>query len=217
MKRILEVTNLTKSFVNQKTKEDFIVLDSISFKLHEGEILGIMGPSGCGKSTLLKLIKGFERPDSGQIFFEGKDITYSSPQKTKEIQLIFQDPYSSFNPALKLRTQIKEVLKKAQCDENYLDELLDRFHLPKEILFRHPRSVSGGQLQRLAVLRALLMGPKVLLADEPTSSLDLSVQAKMLNLFAELQSALKLSIIFVSHDPDVINYISDRVIKLRAI
>lgn len=214
MSELLRVQNITKTFFNKRSKERLSVLNDVSFTLNQGEILGIMGNSGCGKTTLLKIIKRFEPADSGEVIFRGKNIMNSKLGGTREIQLIFQDPYSAFNPALRLNTQIREALKIGKKPESALRDLLTKFHIDMAYLSHYPQQLSGGQLQRLAIARTLLISPKILLADEPTSSLDLSIQAKTLNLFVELQKNFGISIIFVSHNYDVINYISDRIIRL---
>jgi len=214
MNELLRVENISKSFFNRETHADFSVLNSVSFTLNDGEILGIMGPSGCGKSTLLRVIKGFYTPDAGKIIFDNVDITGHKPQSTPEIQMIFQDPYNSFNPVLRLRASFAELIKIKKITWADIKNNIRNISLPESVLGKFPRQLSGGQLQRLSILRALLMNPRIILADEPTSSLDLSIQAKVLNLFARIQKEKHISIIFVSHDPDVIKYISDKTIKL---
>lgn len=197
------------------------ILDSCSFTLHEGETLGLCGPSGSGKSTLARLLAGLEHPDSGQILFHGKDI-FSSDKKTrrrlrKSIQILFQDPQGTFNPARKLADSLHRVVKLNELNlpESCISEALSTVGLHIEILNRYPQEISGGQAQRLALARILLLKPEFLILDEPTSGLDISVQAQILHLLKALKNKEKISYLFISHDKDVLAFMSDRIMTMK--
>jgi len=184
-------------------------LNNVSFTLYEGEIVGLVGASGSGKSTLCKCVLGLLRE------YEGDVVHY-----TEHPQMVFQDPYASLNPKKKIGWILEEPLriqKKYSRTERYAKvmEILARVKLPNEIYDRYPRELSGGQRQRVSIALALITGTRFVLADEPLSALDVTVQAQMLQLLKELQAQEKICYLFVSHDLDVVNQICDRVLVLE--
>jgi oligopeptide/dipeptide ABC transporter ATP-binding protein len=194
-------------------------VDGVSFTINRGEFYGLVGESGCGKSTVARLVSRLMKPTRGKIFFQGTDITemkgrmFSSIRR--QIQMVFQDPFGSFNPKMRMREALSEIGKyyginrKESADRILM--LLSYVGLSEDVLSRFPREFSGGQLQRLAVVRALMTDPMFVVADEPVSSLDVSVQAQLLNLLCDLRSRLSLTMLFISHDIAVVEYLCDRV------
>lgn len=222
-----KVSNISKTYIQKnllKQAHETPALRGVSFRLARGEILGVVGETGCGKSTLARIICALEKPDEGQVFLEGQDLLQLRPRelnaRRKDFQIIFQDSVSSMNPRMKVSEIIAEPLRNyngagGRDRKDTVIKALELVGLPKEILNRYPHQLSGGQRQRVNIARALVLKPKLLVCDEPTSSLDVSVQAQVLNLLAGLRDDLGLSIIFISHDLGVIRYISDRVIVMR--
>jgi oligopeptide transport system ATP-binding protein len=198
-------------------------VDNISFDLFEGKTTGLVGESGCGKSTVGRLLTGLHQPTSGIIRYLGKDLVFGNNSKTKElrkiIQMIFQDPYGSLDPRKRLQTIINRPLllhtqlNRSERKQRIIDLLqmvgLDEGHLP-----RFPFEFSGGQRQRIAIARALAVEPSILICDEPVSALDVSIQARILNLLKDLQQRLNLTYLFISHDLGVIQHVSDRIIVM---
>ncbi|MBN1902997.1 dipeptide ABC transporter ATP-binding protein [Candidatus Sumerlaeota bacterium] len=195
-------------------------VQDVSLDIREGETLGLVGESGCGKSTLARTMILLEKPTSGNILFEGKDIASLSSkelfQVRRKIQMIFQDPYSSLNPRMTIGEIIRDPLivhktgsRKEQ--EEKVASLLIRVGLSPDMMDRYPHEFSGGQRQRIGIARALALDPQILIADEPVSSLDVSVQSQALNLLTELQKDMELTYLFISHDLSVVEYISDRI------
>ena len=191
--------------------------------LHRGEILGIVGESGSGKSTLARCIALLERPDKGRVVFRGEDLTLLRPaalrQRRRLIQTIFQDPYASLNPRLTVGGAIGEVIRVhrlAPADRvaSRVADLLGRVGLPAAAAYAYPKSLSGGQRQRVCIARALAAEPDILIADEPVSSLDVSVQAQVVNLLLELSESSGLAILFIGHDLPLIDAIARRTIVL---
>jgi oligopeptide transport system ATP-binding protein len=191
-----------------------------SLSLERGESVGIVGESGSGKSTFARCIALLERPDAGRVFLNGIDLTGLGPgplrRSRRSIQVVFQDPYSSLNPRLTVGSTLREVLqvhRLAARDQigRRVDELLDRVGLPARAVDRYPSDFSGGQRQRICIARALAAEPDVLIADEPVSALDVSIQAQILNLLADLRAQLALSMIFISHDLHVVRYIAPKI------
>lgn len=226
---ILEVKNLEKEYVSTVglfgKKLSFKAVNGVSFKIYEGETLGLVGESGCGKSTLGNAILLLDKATSGQIFYKGKDIT--SLQKNeirelrKEIQIIFQDPYSSLNPRISIGKAIMEPMQVHKLFENdkmrraKAIEILERVGLGEEYFNRYPHEFSGGQRQRIGIARTIALQPKLIVCDESVSALDISVQAQVLNLLNELKENFGFTYIFISHDLAVVKYMSDQVMVMN--
>lgn len=224
-KNILEVHNLRKCFPIKKTftgkvTQELIAVDDVSFELKAGETLGIVGESGCGKTTLGRAILKLHQPTSGQIIFEGEDITnYNSAQMReirKKMQIIFQDPYSSLPPRstvggiLSEPVEVHNIVPKDQVKDYVLD-LMDKCGLRDYYYERYPHEFSGGQRQRICIARALSVNPKLVICDEPVSALDVSIQAQIINLLKKLQQDMNLTYVFISHDLSVVKFISDKI------
>ena len=224
---LLEVKNLKMYFpvssglVFQKTVAYIKAVDGISFTVKRGETLGLVGESGCGKTTTGRCILQLYKPTDGQVLFEGQDLTSLSTrqmrEKRREMQVIFQDPYSSLNPRMTAGNIIGEPLivhglvhGKAEYRERVAD-LLQNVGLNPYMADRFPHEFSGGQRQRIGVARALSVGPKFIVADEPVSALDVSIQAQIINLLEDLQEQFGLTYLFIAHDLSVVRHISDRV------
>lgn len=220
--KILEVNHVTKKFriIDSKGKKhDLTAVNDVSFSVEKGEVYGIVGESGCGKSTLGRCILRLIEPTSGSVLYRGCDITRLKEKQMKEIrksiQIVFQNPYASFNPRKRIGNALKEVLKQFKLypgnEEKRIMEILKKVNMDKDALEKYPHQFSGGQLQRLAVARALLVEPEIIIADEPVSALDVSVQAQVVNLLMDLRDEMGLTIIFIAHDLSVVEHISDRV------
>ena len=228
MMPLLEVKDLTKHFdVSGGWSSRLIAgrrilkaVDRISFAVPEGKVFGLVGESGCGKSTAARLITRLIVATGGEVYFEGREIL-RLPNKAvrelrKQIQMIFQDPYASLNPRMKVVDIVGRPVNifvgtKGQKKVDRVVELLELVGLGAEHLQRYPHEFSGGQRQRIGIARALAANPKLIIADEPVSSLDVSVQAQVLNLLKRLQRELKLSLVFISHDLNVVGYLADIV------
>lgn len=193
-------------------------VDGVSFDVPAGKTLGLVGESGCGKSTLGRTVMRLEEPTGGSVFYDGHDLAHANRRELfalrRNIQMIFQDPYSSLNPRMTVGEIVREPLhvhktgSRAEQVEK-VRELLEIVGLQGEMLDRYPHEFSGGQRQRVGIARALALGPRVVIADEPVSALDVSVQSQVLNLMVELQAELDLTYVFISHDLSVVEYISD--------
>ncbi len=192
----------------------------VNFAIRSGETFGLVGESGCGKSTIGKLVVGLEAPTSGEINFQGKDLAKSSGREyrreRRNIQLMFQDSYASLDPRMRAGTLLREPLviqgigsKQEQLKQ--VGEMLDKVGLPRTAAERYPHEFSGGQRQRLGFARALMLNPQLIVADEPVSALDVSIQAQVLNMMKELQRDLGLTYLFISHDLGVVRYLSDKI------
>ena len=226
---LLEVTDLCKSFplkygvldaVMRKERKHLTAVDHVSFSLNAGETLGLVGESGRGKSTLARTVINLYNPTGGKVVFAGVDFSQLSKHELrnscKDIQMIFQDPYSSLNPRMTVRQVLREeLLHHNMCTKDEVDariiQLLELVGLSEDQADRLPSAFSGGQRQRIGIARALAVQPKLIIADEPVSALDVSIQAQIINLLCDLQEKLGLSILFISHDLRVVRYISDRV------
>jgi oligopeptide transport system ATP-binding protein len=223
---ILQAENLVKYYpikagVLRRTVGHVKALDGVSFELYKGETLGIVGESGCGKSTLARMLMRLEEPTAGKLIFDGVDV-YSQKagamrRLRRDIQIVFQDPYTSLNPRKTVGDIVGEpfeihtdVLTKRDRRQR-VQQLLDLVGLNPEHINRYPHQFSGGQRQRIGIARGLALNPKVVICDEPVSALDVSVQAQVVNLLAELQAGLGLAYIFIAHDLSVVRHISDRV------
>jgi len=216
---LLEVRNLSKTYPGAGGATVRAVSD-VSFAMTDGEVLGVVGESGCGKSTLGRAMLRLIEPSAGEIHFAGQDLVKLSRRQMKpvrrDLQIIFQDPFGALNPRHKVGTLIGEPLdvhKVGTGEERRarVEELLRLVGLPENAADRYPHEFSGGQRQRIAIARALALNPKLLVADEAVSALDVSIQSQIINLIAELQRQLKLSILFISHDLSVIRHVSDRI------
>ena len=202
---LLIIENISKSFTVDKNKE-LKALKNINIRLKKGECIGIVGESGCGKSTLARIIVGIEKKTSGKIIFDDKEIDGIS--KTKDIQMIFQSPLSSFNPRMKIIDYMWEPLR------NYF-KLSKKESIPLiTALEKYPHEFSGGQLQRITIARAIIIKPKLIVCDEITSALDVSVQKQILELLKKLQKDLALSYLFIGHDLAVVQNISQKIVVM---
>src|SRR5918992_818122 len=195
-------------------------VDRISFDVEEGKVFGLVGESGCGKSTVARLITRLIPATSGAVYFQGRDILTINKSEVRElrkqVQMIFQDPYASLNPRMKVVDIVGRPVTifdrtKGTKKIDRIVELLELVGLSSEQLYRYPHEFSGGQRQRIGIARALAARPKLIIADEPVSSLDVSVQAQVLNLLKRLQRELRLSLVFISHDLNVVGYLADIV------
>ncbi|HMQ09792.1 MAG TPA: dipeptide ABC transporter ATP-binding protein [Oligoflexia bacterium] len=193
-------------------------VDGVSFEVKKGETLGLVGESGCGKSTLGRAILQLIQPTSGKVFFENQEITaMKNLQKMRrKMQIIFQDPYASLNPRMTVESIISEPLKTfnvAQGSEltRKVQELMEMVGLRPQYIRRYPHEFSGGQRQRIGIARAIALNPDLIIADEPISALDVSIQAQILNLMQDLQKELNLTYVFIAHDLAAVRHISDRV------
>ena len=223
---ILKVVGLKKNYFKQNfiKKTEFQALKFINFELYKGETLGILGPSGSGKSTLGKTLVLLEKLNNGEVFLNNKKINFNSKNDIKNlrktIQFVFQDPYSSLHPKKKIGNSISEIInfheKKSKISSvKDTIKLLKLVELKKEIYDRFPHELSGGQRQRVVIARALATKPKVIILDESVASLDISIQAKILNLLNNLKEKLSLSYIFISHDLTVLKFMSDRIMVIE--
>lgn len=236
MSNILVVKNLVKEFdLTKKFFEKFVfekgkivrkhrvvhAVNKVSFNIEEGEVLGLVGESGCGKSTVARTIMRLYKPNNGTICFNDEQIeSYSRKEMLdirKEIQMIFQDPYASLNPRYRVKDIISEPMlfhkiakTKKEAYEKTI-ELMEKVGLRAEQADRYPHQFSGGQRQRIGIARALAVKPKLIIADEPVSALDVSIQAQIINLLIDLKEEFGLSYLFIAHDLSVVNHISDRI------
>lgn len=222
---LLEARNLVKRFPTKRnlwgrTTETFTAVDDVSFTVEPGETLALVGESGAGKSTTGRLVLRLVEPDSGEITFDGKDLRTLGREDMRalrqDMQMIFQDPFSSLDPHLPIGESIAEPLLihfgMGRSERlGRASELLDRVGLRRHYLERYPAELSGGQLQRIAIARALTLEPRLIVCDEPVAALDVSVRAQVLNLMRELQVERNLAYLFVSHDLALVEVIADRV------
>ena len=230
---ILNVSHLSKTFpikrniaeIARKKEQKYVrAVEDVTFSIRKGETLGLVGESGCGKSTLSKTLIRLYKPDDGKIMFdqygdlalkEGAVLT----KARRDIQMVYQDPYSSLNPKMTIRQMFYEILSvhhicpKEEFEKKTI-EILDMVGMPSYALDRYPSAFSGGQRQRIGIARALILNPALLIADEPVSALDMSIQAQIINLLMDLKAKLNLTMLFISHDLRVVQYLSDRVMVM---
>ncbi len=227
---LVKVKNLSKTFddnfFTESTKNSVMAVDDVSFNIKEGESFGLVGESGSGKSTIAKMIVNLYSPSAGDIDFDNVCITKIKSNKEmmkfrKQIQMIFQDPYSSLNGRLKVKDIVSEPIKlhnpsiSSKDIDSYIYDLLESVELTQQSAERYPHEFSGGQRQRISIARALATQPRLLVCDEPTSALDVSIQAQILNLLKDLQEQLNLTILFISHDLPVVRQMCDRIGVLK--
>ncbi len=195
-------------------------VDDVSFELHHGEVLGLVGESGSGKSTTGRLILRLLEPTTGEVWVEGENLFAASPARLKilrrDMQIIFQDPYASLNPRMRIRQILEEpsiIHGEGSREERRarVRDLIRRVGLDPEVLDRYPHEFSGGQRQRIGIARAIALSPKLIVADEPVSSLDVSIQAQVINLLQDLRQEFGLSLLFIAHDLNMVRYLCDRV------
>ena len=226
---LLEVINLTKEFLSKGSwlsKENKVIaVNNVSFKIYEGETLGLVGESGCGKTTLSRTILQLEKATSGSILYKGQDIHKLSKSDfrnlRKDIQIIFQDPFSSLNPRIPIGKAIMEpmkvygILSSEKARKKYVLQLLQKVGLLEEHFNRYPHEFSGGQRQRIGIARTIALQPKLIICDESVSALDVSVQAQVLNLLNQLKSEFNFTYIFISHDLSVVKYMADQLMVMN--
>ncbi|MEM6593334.1 MAG: ABC transporter ATP-binding protein [Pseudomonadota bacterium] len=223
---LLKVEGLTKRFLQKRgllpwDREYFTAVDTVSFDIKPGEVFGVVGESGSGKSTVARMISGLYQVDAGRIFFDGQEVSDLSDRAAqsaykRQIQMVFQDPYSSLNPRMRVDEIVAEPIRhhkllQGDAIKFRVDELLDHLGLGASAGRKFPHEFSGGQRQRISIARALATQPRFLICDEPTSALDVSVQAQILNILKDLQEYLGLTMLFISHDLPVVRQICDRV------
>ena len=225
MSTLLKVDNLRKAFkvsANRPgaAKQSLKAVDGVSFEIKSGETLGLVGESGCGKSTTGKLLLRLIEPDSGTIQFDGRDVAGMGHRELtairRDMQMIFQDPYSSLNPRMRVGEIIGEPLvvhslAKGRAIKEQVLKLMQKVGLAPEHYDRYPHEFSGGQRQRIGIARTLAVQPRLIVADEPVSALDLSIQAQIVNLLNDLQEEFGLTYLFISHDLGIIEHVCDRV------
>ncbi len=226
---IIELQDVSKEFPMKSTLRERVTKETksvsavhhVNLSIQTNEILSLVGESGCGKSTLANVIIQLLDDYTGKIFFKGECINEKSKKWLQEefkprVQMAFQDPYSCLNPKKKVRGTLSEVLKvhKICAEEDreaYMIDILNKCGLSEEVMGKYPRELSGGQCQRVGIARALLTSPDILIADEPISALDVSVQAQIINMLLDLREEMNLTILFISHDLEIVKYISDRI------
>ena len=225
MDNLIEIKNLEKTYTPEKSflapkKEANLVLKNINLDIKQGEIISLVGESGCGKSTLANCILKLITPEKGEIIYRGEDILKFNKKQTfeyrKKIQMIFQNPYSSLNPKMKIKETLEEplLIHKVKSRSQRLDsifEIIELTGISQSDLNKYPHEFSGGQRQRIAIARALILKPEFIVADEPVSALDVSICASIINMLIDLRQKLNLTMLFISHDLNLVRYLSDRI------
>ena len=220
MSNILELNNVRKEFHTSSSKRAIVAVDNVSLKLEKGKTLGIVGESGSGKSTLGRLMLRLIEPTAGEINFDDVDLLKLKNTELRKMrskmQMIFQDPMSSLNPRMSIRQLVSEPLEihrnlKASDQNAAVEEIITKVGLEKSALDKYPHEFSGGQRQRISIARAVINNPSLIVADEPVSALDVSIQSQILNLLMDLRNDLNLSFVFISHDLSVVRHIADEV------
>lgn len=230
-KNVISAVNIRKEYVTKKhfitgkVKEKYVAVKSASFNIEEGKTVGIVGESGSGKSTIGEIVGGIQEPTYGNVFYYGKNINNLSDDEyedyRKSVQFIFQDPKGSMDPNYKILDILSmplittNIAKNKSEAEKLIDKMLIRVGLDLNTKNKYTAEISGGQCQRAAIARALLVKPKLIICDEPVSALDVSIQAQILNLLKEVQKELNISYIFISHDIGVVNYMSDTILVMK--
>lgn len=219
---LISIKNLNKTYSEQggflsPKKEAQHVLKGINLDIKKGKIVSLVGESGCGKSTLANCILKLITPESGEILYKGEDILKFDKKETfeyrKKIQMIFQNPYSSLNPKMKIKDTLEEplIIHKEKNRADKINEIVSLVGLSEADLKKYPHEFSGGQRQRIAIARALILKPEFIVADEPVSALDVSISATIINLLLDLRKKLDLTILFISHDLNLVRYLSDKI------
>jgi len=222
MENLIQIKNLEKTYIQEKTffnakKEDNLVLKNINLDIKKGEIVSLVGESGCGKTTLANCILKLITPEKGEILFDGADILKFDKKQTfeyrKKIQMVFQNPYSSLNPKMKIIDTLLEplIIHKQKNRTERVHEIIKMVGINESDLKKYPHEFSGGQRQRIAIARALILKPDFIVADEPVSALDVSICAQIINLLIDLKNELNLTILFISHDLNLVRYLSDKI------
>ena len=219
---LISIKNLKKIYDEKPDflmpkKEPQLVLNGVNLEIKKGEIVSLVGESGCGKSTLANCILKLITPQEGEILFNNENILKFNKKQTleyrKKIQMIFQNPYSSLNPKMKILETLEEplIIHKEENRKERIQEIIDLVGISKADLKKYPHEFSGGQRQRIAIARALILKPQFIVADEPVSALDVSICANIINLLLELREKLDLTILFISHDLNLVRYLSDKI------
>lgn len=218
---MLKAENISKSFVDRSDGKNFELLHDVSLELKSGEAVALMGGSGSGKSTLARILLRLLSCDSGKIYFQRQDITKATAKDLsifrRNVQFISQRPESFLDPRQTLGSSLREAFNvfNLPYDEEKIKEMLDLVKLNAELLQRYPHQVSGGEIQRICLVRALLLEPKLLVLDEPTSMLDISVQAQILHLLRDIRMEKQLAYLFITHDKQLAKWLCDRVLHIE--